>query len=270
MNIIRIVELWDGVLYSLINVVERLVYVLKYFSLHPLLCKNKKFRNKYKGKRCFIVLNGQSINKQDLTPLKNEVVFSTNYFFRAPICKVVEPNYYCWLDAKIFDLQEAKDVVEELMSACPKAHLFLNSKGASVIGNMKNISYVFTKHLPNVFGIRNNLAGITSNFSTVAFLAMATAIYMGFKEIYVLGLDFEPGGFKHFTNLGAGTECSRPNDKSLKEDVCGLHAGYSKAQYESYYVAWLAKRNNSRIINLNPNSCIRAFEFDFFENIFST
>lgn len=267
MNIINIVEKWDGVLYSSINVVARLLYITKYFSLHQLLKKNKIYKDKHKGERCFIVLNGPSINSHDLSSLKNEVVFATNYFFRAPLCKVVEPKYYCWLDAKIFFRPEAKEVMAELTDACPNAHLFLNSKGYAALGDRDNVSYVFAKHLPNIYGVRNDMSGLCSNYSTVAFLAMSSAIYMGFKEIYVLGMDFEPGGFKHFINLGEGTECSRPDDKSLKDEVCGLHAGYSKAQYESYYVAKLAEKNNCRIINLNPNSCIRAFEFDKFENV---
>lgn len=267
MNLNNLVEKWDGVLYSALNIVAFLIYLAKYPSLSQYLKKNKGLHSKHKGERCFIVLNGPSINNHDLSPLKDEVVFATNYFFRAPICKIVEPNYYCWLDAKIFFKPDAHDVIRELEMVCPKAHLLLNAKSAFVIGNRENISYVFAKHLPNIFGTRNNLAGITSNFSTVAFLAMAAAIYMGFKEIYVLGMDFEPGGFKHFTNLGVGTECLRPDDKSLKEEVCGLHAGYLKAQYDSYYIAKLAKRNNCRIINLNPNSCIRAFEFEQFENV---
>ena len=268
MNLTRLVEIWDGILFFLINVVGKCLYCIEYIKNRKVLSQNKALRNKHLGQRCFIVLNGPSINYYDLSPLRNEIVFASNYFFRAPLCNVVAPNYYCWLDAKLFLSDAGQETIYELTNKCPDAHFLFNYKSVNSIEKKDNISFVYSKHIPNKFGIKNDLSGLSSNFSTVAFFAIASAIYMGFKEIYVLGLDFEPGGFKHFTNLGKGTECLRPGEKVLKTEVCGLHWGYVKAQYESYYIADLAKNNKCRIINLNPNSCIRAFEFGNYQDIF--
>lgn len=267
MRMTNIFEKWDALLCSLINVIAMIKYMAFSLRMHGILSKNKLFKAKHKGERCFIVLNGPSINQYDLSPLKNEIVFATNFFFRAPLCKVVNPNYYCWLDSKILMSDDGKNIIKDLLECCPNSNLFLNYKAASILGKNDKISYVYSKQIPNCMGIRNNLAGMSSNFSTVAFFAMATALYMGFKEIYVLGLDFEPGGFTHFANLGTGTECDRPSEKLLKDEVCGLHWGYVKAQYESYYIADLAKKNGSKIVNLNPNSCIRSFEFGDYNDI---
>ena len=41
----------------------------------------ERFKNKYKGKRCFIIGNGPSLNKMDLSPLKNEYTFGLNRFY---------------------------------------------------------------------------------------------------------------------------------------------------------------------------------------------
>ena len=267
MNIPGIIEKWDGVLYLAMNLVSSIMYFTKYRKHHRLLSRNRKFKNKHERQRCFVVLNGPSINNYELTHLKHEIVFATNYFFRAPICKEVEPDYYCWLDAKSFLKDSANELLGELRTVCPQAECFLNAKAYKKLGNQKRVNYVYAKHIPNIYGIKSNLSGVMSNFSTVAFLAINTAIYMGFKEIYVLGLDFEPGGFTHFTDLKSTP--LKPINKSKKREVADIHWSYAKAHYESYVLADYARKKGIRIINLNPKSNIRAFEFGSFEELFA-
>ena len=267
MSISSIIELWDSVLYSLYNIVVRISFITSFFKIKKCLSGNKEYKNKYKGQRCFIVLNGPSINSHDLTPLEKEYVFASNYFYRAPLAQVVNPNFYCWLDAKIFSEDCAPIIIKDILKLCPNADLLLNYKAYNVIKKHERVHYVCTKHIPNMFVLKNNLAGVCSNFTSVAFFAMAAAIYMGFSKIYVLGLDFEPGGFKHFVNLGEDAECERSEDKASKDEVCGLHWGYAKAQYESFYISKYAQKRGAEIVNLNPESCIRSFPFSKFEKI---
>ena len=42
------------------------------------LRKNIEYKDKYKGKRCFIIGNGPSLKKHDLTLLKDEFVLTVN------------------------------------------------------------------------------------------------------------------------------------------------------------------------------------------------
>lgn len=66
------------------------------------------------------------------------------------------------------------------------------------------------------------------------FFLLNAAIYMGFKQIFLLGLDFPPGAFSHFTDLGEDSKCDDPTSKSNKGEVCGNYWSYSKAHFESY------------------------------------
>jgi len=267
MNISSIIEKWDSLLFSLYNIITSIKYFFEYLTIHKIISHNADLEDKYKDKRCFIVLNGPSINKHNLSRLHDEFVFATNYFYKSPLIKDLNPDFYCWLDAKIFRTDDGKNAIDEIKKVCPNTKFLLNYKAYDSLGNSPDFYYVYTKHIPNVFGVRGDLTDVCSNYSTVAFFAISSAIYMGFKKIYVLGLDFEPGGFTHFTNLGEGTECDRPAQKKIKDEVCGLHWGYSKAQFESYYIARFAKKLGIEIINLNPSSNIRAFDFENFENI---
>lgn len=259
--------MWEGVLFLIYNFFGRINYLIKYPVYHKLLKKNKKLKNIHKKERCFIVLNGPSINEHDLSGLKDEYVFVSNFFYRSDLCKIIEPNYYCWLDSALMHSDEIKSVVEELKCACPKSKLIFNYKACSKLGERDDTYYVYTKNMANVFGISNNLAGVMSNYTNVAFLAIVSAIYMGFSEIYILGLDFEPTGFSHFIHLGENSDCLMPGNEIDKVKVAGSYRQYTLAQYQSFLVSELAKKTNTKVVNLNPRSYIRAFQFGSYGEI---
>ena len=267
MNIPKIVEKWDGIIYQAYNVLSSAKFYLLPGELKKLIKNNKKYKDAYEGKRCFIVLNGPSINSHDLKSLGDEMVFASNYFYRSSLCKLVKPNFYCWLDSNIFVDDGYREIFDEINALCPNAQLFINSRGYKKNCDIKNANYTFNRHFPNCYSLKVNISRRVSNFATVALYCMAIAIYMGFKKIYVLGLDFEPGAFKHFTNLGEGTECDDPTKKSDKYDVCGNYWSYAKSHFEFYKMNEIAKKHGASIINLNSNSCVRAFSFQKYEDI---
>lgn len=257
-----ITEKWDAVLYSAYN----LFYDVKTIFVKGRFARNKLLKNKHQGKRCFVLMNGPSLNDHDLSFLKNEIVFASNYFYRAEISRQVEPNYYCWADSKVFYTSEGKTTINEIRNSCPGVTFVLHHAAEGALGKADDVYYEYCKHIPNIFKVRNNLNGLVSNFGTVALHAINIALYMGFNEVYVLGLDFAPGAFRHFTDLDA--DCEDPTKKSTKVDVCGNYWQYTKCQYESYALADFARKREQRIINLNPKSCIRAFEFGNYERLF--
>ena len=54
----------------------------KYFPQYKdLVAKNSELKDIHKCKRCFILGNGPSIKKENLKPLKNEIVFALNNFY---------------------------------------------------------------------------------------------------------------------------------------------------------------------------------------------
>ncbi|WEZ85815.1 hypothetical protein P6U16_22625 (plasmid) [Rhizobium sp. 32-5/1] len=61
-----------------------------------------KFRNCHAGKRAFIIGNGPSINGQDLTLLKDEITFATNWFINHPNFSAINPDYYCVSSHEMF------------------------------------------------------------------------------------------------------------------------------------------------------------------------
>ena len=65
--------------------------------------KNKIFKDMHKNCRCFIIGNGPSLKKHNLSFLKNEITFAVNAFWKHSITKEWQPTYYCFADSVLFD-----------------------------------------------------------------------------------------------------------------------------------------------------------------------
>lgn len=249
-------DLWDCLLYSAYNVCADILFIIKYPFNYKMLRKNRELKNRHKGKRCFVVMNGSSLNRYHLENLKNEYVICANYMYRTPIAETISPNYYCWLDSTLFKTGEAETVIKDIKMKFPDIKIILNMRGYRYFEGQKELYYTYNKHLPSTFGVRCNLSGNSSGYMTVAWYAVGAAIYMGFKDIFILGLDFEPTGFKHFSEEGGKQE-----DARKRKDICGFYFSFLKAHSESLALAKYAKKHDIRIINCNHDSYIRAFPF---------
>lgn len=267
MSIANIIEKWDGCLYQSYNFIMNIQFYINYLRFGRLVSRNNKLKDKHQGERCFIIMNGPSINNYDLSKLRNEFVFCSNFFYRSNLMKVVRPNYYCWADSKIFDYPNVNEIFDKIRSLSAGVQFILNAKGYGILDNSEDIYYARCKQIPNVFSVKSDYTRNVSNYATVAFHAINAAIFMGFKEIYVMGLDFEPGAFKHFSNIGS--ECEDPNKNIDKDIVCSNYWNYTKAHYESYYIEEHARKKGCIIYNLNANSCIRAFRFADYNDLFA-
>src|SRR5207244_3826243 len=54
-------------------------------------------------KRCFVLGNGPSLQRENLSPLAGEITFVMNSFFDNPILHEWQPTYHCLSDPAYFD-----------------------------------------------------------------------------------------------------------------------------------------------------------------------
>ncbi len=192
---------------------DKLLYIRSYknfFKYKKLVAQNIDLKDKHKGKRCFILGSGPSIKKEDLKPLKNEIVFALNNFYVhedfTEIMSGDKDKYY--MTAPIHPPQtenEWKAWFEDMEKFVPKDTNMLFGLNAYD----RNIKYIFDKygifkeHNINWYytGINYNhdsfnkeAMDITKSIYTgeaVSIYAIILAIYMGFDEIYLLGMDHD-------------------------------------------------------------------------------
>jgi hypothetical protein len=160
--------------------------------------KLKKLKNIYKGERCFILGNGPSIKKQDLSKLYNEHVFVCNWFVLKDEWKYLKKANLCISDAHFWNYGDGlhKKLVDSILKNTD-ARIFFEEDSIDSIrkeSSLQNFDVAFLKcdRKVKLFkgefepDITNNLAwGLT----VVLEFSFALAFYMGFDTVYILGCD---------------------------------------------------------------------------------
>lgn len=151
----------------------------------------KKFKGRFQGKRCFIIGSGPSLSVLDLDLLKGEYTFASNKIFTVFDKTAWRPTFYVVSDnditsemyvhsAKFDSRTKAKFFPANFRKECegenPNA-FFYNYVGCDTSGKV-----------PPAFS--DNMANYLVEGFSVVYVAMQIAVYMGFTEIYLLGLDF--------------------------------------------------------------------------------
>lgn len=143
-------------------------------------------KNKHFGSRCFILGMGPSLNVEDINKLKDEVTFSCNKIYLAYGGLSWRPTYYSLADALVAEnnAEEIEKLIKENES------IFVFSK--NVEKNFPNSSVIYINELNgrDCDGISDDLLNGYVSGTTVTYRIIQQAIYMGFKEIYLLGMDF--------------------------------------------------------------------------------
>ena len=79
------------------------------------ISSNSKYRNLYKGKRCFILGNGPSIQKIDFSLLKDEITFCVNQISRNKNYYKLNTTFHVWGDRVFFDIDDNNSEDLELL-----------------------------------------------------------------------------------------------------------------------------------------------------------
>lgn len=162
-----------------------------------------KYKNIHKGKRCFIVATGPSLTLEDLNMLKanNEITFGVNSCIRAFDKTSWRPTYYCVTDPNAVKLLKEDYKKNKLGTVFYQAYIggssfYADNLVALVLHKLIHVYrqtayYKRTKKEISLFRQRTSLnaAKIIYDGSTVVFTVIQLALYMGFKEIYLLGTD---------------------------------------------------------------------------------
>lgn len=151
--------------------------------------KNLKMLNeKYTGKRCFIIGNGPSLRAEDLDLLVNEYSFAFNRIYYMFDKTEWRPTFYCTQDEKI-----VRNSLMEIKNNIKTPYIFAPINLYWYYGLDLNTNYYFcpkqTQSDDEVPVFSEDISHEIGVGNTVAFTAMQLAAYMGFSEIYLLGID---------------------------------------------------------------------------------
>lgn len=162
--------------------------------------------NKHKNERCFIIGSGPSLRNEDLSLLKNETVLLCNKAFLATKqLNLSHFDYYFLTDPKV-----RSDIVKNYSEyfytiSVPRIYSY-----AIIKDNPTDLTEEFVM-IPKDYTLRFGYGPFPRTFSdgwglttSVVFEASIVAYFMGFKEIYLLGVDMNYDNLSdtHFYKMG--------------------------------------------------------------------
>jgi hypothetical protein len=214
------------------------------------------YHNLNAGKRCFIIGNGPSLNRTDLSLLKGEFAFCTNRFYLmldTPQLGGFRPTYYVCSNELVVE-QCARDIERLRM---PK---FIGWHNRDLVNFDRDTTFLWTR-----CGLRSwfftDLTEGCWEGSTVTMVAIQLAYYMGFSEVILVGVDhsYQYNGDPHAEVTSQGDD---PNHFASNYFGKGFrwHLPDLEGSELSYRVAnFMFKQAGRRIIDATVGGKLEVF-----------
>lgn len=161
----------------------------------------RTLKDRHRGERCFILGNGPSLNRTDLSRIKNEVCFATNRINLIFERTDWRPTYYVCVNELV-----AEQFRKEILGIdCPK---FFSWHTRDIIGARDDVTYLWTRS-----GLRSwfytDLTEGCWEGNTVTMVCLQLAYHMGFSEVVLLGVDHS---YQYTGSPHAEQTASQPHD----------------------------------------------------------
>lgn len=248
-----------------------------------ILERNKRFKDIHKNDRLFVLCSGPSVRNMDLTVLKNEITMAVHSFYLHKDISVIQPTYYCnaqWTYNEKTTEQVAEAYMRDLKKCVGKSQYFFSIKEKGIIERTQ----MFTPEEMNYYcyGKSSTLyeevdlcQGIMS-VQSVPILCIQLAIYMGFKEIYLLGTEHDSLITQKYDYFYDRKRCVT-GDKDVGVDKDGNITVSFAEDLRTTYVLWedykavkrIAEQNNIKIYNATIGGALDLFPRVSFKSLFS-
>lgn len=251
----------DDYIYEVAN----FIYRIKQLKLKKILRRNKELKNIHKSKRTFIILNGPSLNNQDIRKLKGEVLFFVNRGYKHPDYEYLSPTYHVIVDGKLNTGEWSFDMIDEIFKKNPNVKLMLNAKWYNLnkfskFRNNPNIYWIDTDLIFTRFFSRDIDLTKLNPGRAVFGACFSVALYSGSRDIMFLGLDGNGLAHEilksssHFYGLNEDN-----NSKTCKDYIKDLYM-MSNGLKSFFAISNYCDKKGVTITNLTDGGLLDMFE----------
>lgn len=234
--------------------------------------KLASYRNRHKGERCFLIGTGPSLKAEDLEKIKNEYSIGCNMLYKLYDQTAWRPTYYCMTD-RVYAKHQSPEMVKyvDVPIFTPR------STYKRMAGKSEHMIYVNDIYDYETYKIRGKMLSYCWLKASVMLFMMELAVYMGFSEIYLLGVDctntYTANG--HFTKDYMKEDTKKAEDQRMKRDLkkkqltpeeMGLH-NYRRSIEAYGVVNEFAKAHHVHIYNATRGGDLEVFPRVVLENI---
>ena len=210
----------------------------------------KSLKDKYAGKRCFILGNGPSLNKCDLNLLKDEYSFAVNGIFYKTKEMGYRPNFYM-----VEDNHVVYDNLKEI-NAYKCDYKFFPANYKNIITPDETTIFIpadlgfYREHHPYycIPRFSHDVSESIYTGQSVTIMQLQMAYHLGFTEVYLIGMDFSYA-------LPESTKVEGCNYTSQEDDPNHFHPDYF-GKGKKWHDPKLDR------VLMNYEKCKEAFEAD--------
>lgn len=237
------------------------------------LTANAVLKNRHQGRRCFIVGNGPSVRQIDLSRLQGETVFSVSNGYLHEGYATMAPAYHCVPQITYGRMTEA-DVVSwfrEMELSIGNAELFLNETELTLVRKYG----LFATRKVHYLALQGNfdelndmqiidIARPVPRVESVPIMSLMIAIYMGFQEIILLGMDHDSWRSGYY-NYAFQPKATSGKDFSVTDQGRILTQNFDTFQslarlWRQYrHLARVASAHKIKIVNASPGGELDEF-----------
>jgi hypothetical protein len=138
------------------------------------------FRDRHAGEKCFVIGNGPSLNAMDLSLMQGSVCFGLNKIYLLFERSGLRINYHVAVNPLVI----RQSAAELARLRCPSFLAYLAAIDQPVTAN--NFRYLFSG---GDFSFSGDITRPIHEGYTVTFVALQIAYFMGFREVYLIGVD---------------------------------------------------------------------------------
>ena len=146
----------------------------------------QKYRNFFAGNRCFIIGNGPSLTIKDLETLKahGEISIASNSIYNLFDVTEWRPNIYT-----VHYFQEIKKAREKISAVKAELKIIAMSAEGRIYGIDGAVLLMLIDPEKGTIGFSDDISKCVYDGGTVTYFSIQCAVYMGFRQIILLGVD---------------------------------------------------------------------------------
>lgn len=149
-------------------------------------------KNRYSGRRIFVIGNGPSLNRTPLNMLTDEYTIAMNRISLLYDKTNWRPTFFVCTTTNIRYPEWHRDIMRTINSGVVT---FAGDKLKEYIGDHKNVHYLNCTHGEQIIDSpllewwSDDISKRVCKYATSMLVAFQVAFYLGFKELYIVGAD---------------------------------------------------------------------------------
>lgn len=134
----------------------------------------------HRGQRCFIIGNGPSLKRTDLSKLEHEFTFGMNRIYLGFPEMGFETTYFLTINSLV--IEQCAEEIRRL-----KMPRFVSWRSHRAIGSAPDLNFLHTTYTGPKFAA--DARGRLWEGATVTYVALQLAFHMGFQQVILIGVD---------------------------------------------------------------------------------